>query len=97
MAETKRTRGPGRSIDVRIQEGADKILLDIVTNGQVVQDANGKLTRRTPSAAMMSVIFKRLKVLKNQRPLSNPAEALLAEAKRRGLAVDGPVGSIGPT
>ena len=94
---TKRTRGPGRSILERIADGADKILLDIVVNGQITADANGTLTRAHPSAAMLAVICKRCKDLRNQRPYSLPAESLIAEAERRGLADDGPVGSIGPT
>ena len=38
---SKRTRGPGRPILERIEEGADRILLDIVKNGQAVVDVNG--------------------------------------------------------
>ena len=95
---TKRTRGKGRSVLERVAEGADRILLDIIKNGQVMQDANGRLSRRTPSAAMMSMIYRRLKSLKNQRPLSNPAQALADEAERRGLRLpdDRPIGQIGP-
>ncbi|MCH8269990.1 MAG: hypothetical protein IH985_02105, partial [Planctomycetes bacterium] len=61
MATTKKTRGPGRPILDRIEAGADRILLDIVTNGQVVEDVNGTLTRAHPSAAMLAVICKRVK------------------------------------
>ena len=96
---TKRTRGPGRPILERIADGADKILLDIVVNGQITADANGTLTRAHPSAAMMNVIRTRVKDARNQRPLSNPAQALVEEAERRGLQLpgDGPVaGQIGP-
>ena len=97
---TKRHRGPGRPILERVAEGADKILLDIVTHGQVTADVNGTLTRAHPSAAMMNVIRARVRDARNQRPLSNPALALLDEVERRGLRLpddDGPVGSIGST
>lgn len=93
---TKRTRGPGRSIHERIEAGADRILLDIVTHGQVTADVNGVLKRAHPSAAMLAVICKRVKDIRRQHPYTNPAQALIAEAERRGLAGDGPVGSIGP-
>ena len=94
---TRRPRGKGRSIHERIAAGADKILLDIVVNGQVTADVNGVLKRAHPSAAMLAVICKRVKDLKRRQPYTNPAQALLDEAARRGLADDGPVGSIGPT
>ena len=97
MSETKRTRGPGRSILDRVAEGADKILLDIVVNGQITADVNGTLIRAHPSAAMMTVIRARVRDARNQQPYTNPARALVDEAHRRGLGGDGPVGSIGPT
>ena len=93
---TKRTRGPGRSVHERIAEGFDRILLDIITNGQITADANGTLTRAHPSAAMMNVVRARVKDARGKQPYTNPAQMLIDEAERRGLAVDGPVGSIGP-
>ena len=96
--KSKRVRGPGRPIIERIAEGFDRILLDIIKNGQAVEDVNGRLVRQTPSAAMMAVVFKRLKDTKHDRSKSSPTQALHDEAVRRGLAYpgDGLVGSIGP-
>ena len=97
MAEKKRTRGPGRPIHERIAEGFDKLLLAIVIDGQVTSDVNGKLVRAHPSAAMLGVVRQRCKDLKNQQPYTNPAQALLDEAHRRGLSVGNSVaGKIGP-
>lgn len=95
---TRKPRGPSRPILERVAAGADKILLDIVTHGQVTMDINGTLTRAHPSAAMLAVICKRVKDIKRQQPYTNPAQALADEAARRGLAYpgDGPVGQIGP-
>lgn len=94
----RKPRGPSRPIHERIAEGFDKLLLAIVIDGQVVRDVNGKLVQQHPSAAMLGVVRQRCKDLRNQKPHSNPAAELLAEAERRKLRVpdDGPVGQIGP-
>ena len=93
----RKPRGPGRPILERISIGFDRILLDIITNGQVTADVNGTLTRAHPSAAMLGVVRQRCKDLRNQQPYANPARALLDEAERRGLSVgDSVVGKIGP-
>ena len=84
----------------KVAAGADKIMLDIIKNGQVVQDQNGKLVRQHPSAAMMSMIFKRLKDKGiNAIPVpGSVAEELEEEANRRGLRItpDTPKDQIPP-
>ena len=94
--KTKRVRGPGRPILERIEEGADRIFLDIIKNGQVVADVNGRLIRQHPSAAMMNVNRARLKDTKKDRSKSSPIQSLYDEAERRGLTSDPVAGTIGP-
>ena len=83
-----------------IASGADKIILDIIKNGQVVRDERGNLICQHPSAAMLSMIYKRLKD-KNINTLPVPgsvAAKLEEEAEARGLRItpDTPEGEIPP-
>ena len=83
-----------------IAAGADAIILDIIKNGQVVQDERGKLIRQHPSAAMMSMILKHLKDkgINTIPARGSVAEELEEEAERRGLRLtpDTPAGEIPP-
>lgn len=63
----------------------DRILHDVLKNGEekVLQD--GTVIRTKPSAAMLKTAIERAKFLKTQSPLGHgrPADDLVAEAERR--------------
>lgn len=73
----------------------DRVLLDVLKNGQEQAGPDGTIVRVKPSAALLNVIRSRLKDLGvNSVPVEDsPAGDLVAEARRRGMTFNGrPIG-----
>lgn len=82
-----------------MSEQFDRMLVDVLKNGQAVQQEDGTIERAHPSAAMLNVIRGRLNDLaKSAIAGGSPKSAsheLQEEAKRRGLSYNGkPIGPI---
>lgn len=74
-----------QEIKEQLADGLDKVLLDVLHNGQTVLDANGTPTVITPTAAMLNVIRGRLKDIASSSVISpgTPQSDLLKEAHQK--------------
>lgn len=101
---TRKVRGRGKTIEERIRQGLNSVILEIIRNGQVVEDDDGNLVRVHPSAAMLRVIADRVRVWereKKDQPLSVLEEAEMREVECEQALKDyqarvNPVGTIRP-
>lgn len=74
-------------IHADLSESLDTLMLEVLKNGQTVQDAEGNPVQVTPSAAMIREIRTRLKDLgvTQQATVGSPAARLAQAMKGRNL------------
>ena len=82
----------------QISEEIDKFLLDVLKNGQVAVDEEGKAVRVTPAAAYIRAAMDRLKMVGNVTPAAGTnsnIEQLRQHLAENGKLARGIIGRVG--